>query len=172
MIVTQLFSCPKRHRHPVTDRSQCCRRSKSSSSAPDGKPRKMTTWNFPGHNQNGCGSKPMGSHFGVGALPILVYFSGDWHVHWGYGILTHGYKCFCFCTPPLTMIRTKKQQKQNAKNGEERTPSIKWVYPKSGEEKQGQQRQHCGWDYSLLTFIYSGSHVPFGGRCSSIFVSG
>ena len=26
--------------------------------------------------------------FGVGAL---VYFSGDWDVHWGYGILTHGH---------------------------------------------------------------------------------
>ena len=35
-------------------------------------------------------SKPMGSHFGVGAQPILVYFSGDWDVHWGYRILTHG----------------------------------------------------------------------------------
>ena len=44
--------------------------------------------------QNGCGSKPMGSHFGVGAPPILVYFSGDWDVHWGYGILTHGH-CGC-----------------------------------------------------------------------------
>ena len=22
-------------------------------------------------------------HFGVGAPPILVYFSGDWDVHWG-----------------------------------------------------------------------------------------
>ena len=31
------------------------------------------------------GSKPIGSHFGVGAPPILVYFSGDWDVHWGYG---------------------------------------------------------------------------------------
>ena len=29
-------------------------------------------------------------HFGVGAPPIIVYFSGDWDVHWGYGILTHG----------------------------------------------------------------------------------
>ena len=29
-------------------------------------------------------------HFGIGAPPILVYFSGDWDVHWGYGILTHG----------------------------------------------------------------------------------
>ena len=26
-------------------------------------------------------------HFGEGA----VYFSGDWDVHWGYGILTHGH---------------------------------------------------------------------------------
>ena len=29
-------------------------------------------------------------HFGVGAPPILVHFSGGWDVHWGYGILTHG----------------------------------------------------------------------------------
>ena len=28
-------------------------------------------------------------HFGVGAPAILVYFSGDWDVHWGYGVLTH-----------------------------------------------------------------------------------
>ena len=28
-------------------------------------------------------------HFGVGASPILVYFSGDWDVHWGYGFLIH-----------------------------------------------------------------------------------
>ena len=25
------------------------------------------------------------------ASPILVYFSGDWNVHWGYGLLTHGH---------------------------------------------------------------------------------
>ena len=30
-------------------------------------------------------------HFEVGAPPILVYFSGDWDVHWGYGALTHGH---------------------------------------------------------------------------------
>ena len=30
--------------------------------------------------------KPMGSHFGVGAPSILVYFSGDWDVHWGYDL--------------------------------------------------------------------------------------
>ena len=30
-------------------------------------------------------------HFGVGAPPMLVYFSGDWDVHWGYGLLTHGH---------------------------------------------------------------------------------
>ena len=30
-------------------------------------------------------------HFGVGAPPILVYFSGDWDVHCGLtGLLTHG----------------------------------------------------------------------------------
>ena len=26
-------------------------------------------------------------HFGIGAPPILVCFSGDWDVHWGYGVL-------------------------------------------------------------------------------------
>ena len=30
-------------------------------------------------------------HFWVGAPPILVYFSGDWDVHWGYGNFTHGH---------------------------------------------------------------------------------
>ena len=31
-------------------------------------------------------------HFGVGAPPILeLILVGDWDVHWGYGILTHGH---------------------------------------------------------------------------------
>ena len=42
---------------------------------------------------HGCGSKPMVSHFGVGAPPTLVYFGGEWDVHWGYGLLTHGHIC-------------------------------------------------------------------------------
>ena len=25
-------------------------------------------------------------HFGVGAPPSLVYFGGDWDVHWGYDL--------------------------------------------------------------------------------------
>ena len=36
------------------------------------------------------GQNRFGYHFGVGAPPILVLFSGDWDVHWGYVILTHG----------------------------------------------------------------------------------
>ena len=39
-------------------------------------------------------------HFGVGAPPSLVHFSGDWDVHWGYFFfLTHGHVFvgwFCF----------------------------------------------------------------------------
>ena len=35
---------------------------------------------------SGRGSKLMASHFGVGAPPILVYFSGDWDVHWRYDL--------------------------------------------------------------------------------------
>ena len=27
--------------------------------------------------------KTNGTYFGVGAPPVLVYFSGDWDVHWG-----------------------------------------------------------------------------------------
>ena len=36
---------------------------------------------------HGCGSKPMGSHFGVGEFTthFRTYFRGDWDVHWGYG---------------------------------------------------------------------------------------
>ena len=49
------------------------------------------------------------NHFGVGALPILVYLSGDWDVHWGYGILTHGQMCFQVaerpCGPCLEHMR-------------------------------------------------------------------
>ena len=33
----------------------------------------------------GCGSNPM-VPFWIGARPILVYFSGDWDVHWGYDL--------------------------------------------------------------------------------------
>ena len=41
-------------------------------------------------------------HFGVGAPPILVYFSGDWDVHWGYGVLTHGH---ALIHPPVLYAR-------------------------------------------------------------------
>ena len=34
---------------------------------------------------------PFWYHFGVGAPPKLVYFCGNWDVHWGYGLLTHGH---------------------------------------------------------------------------------
>ena len=73
----------------------------------------------------GCGSKPMGSHFGVGAPP--AFFCGDCDVHWGYGrdfdpvpygilselseTVSHhsvGYtpadSRFCFCTPELGQV--------------------------------------------------------------------
>ena len=32
----------------------------------------------------------LGSHFGVGAPPVLGYFCWAWDVHWGYGLLTRG----------------------------------------------------------------------------------
>ena len=43
--------------------------------------RRFLTWYLDvGQNQ--------GYHFGLGAQSILVHFSGDWDVHWGYGLLT------------------------------------------------------------------------------------
>ena len=39
-----------------------------------------------------CGSKPLRSHFGVRAPPILVYCSGDWDAHRGYDLdFAHGH---------------------------------------------------------------------------------
>ena len=43
--------------------------------------------------------------FRVGAPPILVYFSGDWDVHRGYNILTHGH----MATPHRTQIRWPRE---------------------------------------------------------------
>ena len=40
---------------------------------------------------NGRVGQRMGSHVGVGAPPIEVYFRRDWDVHWGYKILTRGH---------------------------------------------------------------------------------
>ena len=63
-------------------------------------------WHWPDHQllrcgggggwaKVGCGSKQMASHFGVYRCTTYfgTYFSGDWDVHWGYGILTHGKSC-------------------------------------------------------------------------------
>ena len=49
-------------------------------------------------------------HVGVGAPPILVYFSGDWDVHWGYGILTHGHllDLMCFAKSGLEIDKALK----------------------------------------------------------------
>ena len=47
----------------------------------------------------GCGSKPMGSHFGVfGAPPILEpILEGDWDVHWGYDLDFDPWPCESAC---------------------------------------------------------------------------
>ena len=37
---------------------------------------------------------------GFGAPPMLVLFSGDWDVHWGYGLLTHGHLGTTVPPPP------------------------------------------------------------------------
>ena len=40
---------------------------------------------------SGCGSKPMVPFWGRCTTHFSRDFSGDWDVHWGYGILTHGH---------------------------------------------------------------------------------
>ena len=39
----------------------------------------------------GCGSRPMVPCWGRCTTHVRTCFSGDWDVHWGYGILTHGH---------------------------------------------------------------------------------
>ena len=52
----------------------------------------------------------------VGAPPISVYFSGDWDVHGGYGVLTHGHiasyfsKSFEQNSADFDGLRAKAQQ--------------------------------------------------------------
>ena len=50
-------------------------------------------------------------HFGVGALPILVYFSWDWDVHWGYGLLNHS-QIIGFCA--ISVEPTARNKKKAA----------------------------------------------------------
>ena len=45
-------------------------------------------------------------HFGVGAPPILVYFGGDWDVHWGYGVLTRGHMSMNLTWGPFASVLT------------------------------------------------------------------
>ena len=44
------------------------------------------------HAASGCGSKPFWDPI-LGQVHHPFYISGDWDVHWGYGILTHGQVC-------------------------------------------------------------------------------
>ena len=39
----------------------------------------------------GCGSTPMVPLWGRCTAHFRTYFSGDWDVHWGYGVLTYGH---------------------------------------------------------------------------------
>ena len=55
------------------------------------KPLRRRSHQSPSLNLFGCGSKPMGSHSGVGEFTthFRTYFRGDWDVH--YVLLTHGH---------------------------------------------------------------------------------
>ena len=43
-------------------------------------------------------------HFGIGASPISVYFSRDWDVHWGYGVLTHAHVISSSCQTGINWL--------------------------------------------------------------------
>ena len=50
-------------------------------------------------------------HFGVSAPPVLVHFSGDRNVHWGYGILTPGQIYFpCLLVFPCWSLLIRPQR--------------------------------------------------------------
>ena len=63
-------------------------------------------------------------HFGVGAPPVLVYFSGDWDVHWGNWRLTMAmWVCFKnttlqrkICHLPLTFPWPPQQETQKKRS--------------------------------------------------------
>ena len=44
-----------------------------------------------GAQRDGCGSRPTVPFWGRCTTHLSQDFSGDWAVHWGYGILTHGH---------------------------------------------------------------------------------
>ena len=49
-------------------------------------------------------------HFGVGAPPILVYFSRNWDVHWGLtGTLTHGHILPPPSPPPCHRLKVRRE---------------------------------------------------------------
>ena len=60
----------------------------------------LTTW-----------SKNQWYHFWIAAPPILVFFSGDWDVHWGCGVSTYGYfwPKVRACKGPSQMVRLNVQ---------------------------------------------------------------
>ena len=76
-------------------------------------------------------------HFGVGAPPILVYFSGDWDVHWGYGILTHNQMIKCIqdgAVDVSTTTNVAHPKTARLHEGRRMAP---------GKRKQNQPRYHC-----------------------------
>ena len=48
-------------------------------------PRRRAAWPADGRENQLAVGQNQWYHFGVGAPPILVYVTGDWDVHWGYG---------------------------------------------------------------------------------------
>ena len=79
----------------------------------------------------------MGSRFGVGAPPILVYFSWDWDVHWGYDLdfdpwLSKKSASFIASSPvrgynELTMIQLLYLGALNSGLGKKRHMRNKWM---------------------------------------------
>ena len=43
-------------------------------------------------------------HFGVGAPPILSYFSGDWDVHWGYDLAFDPWPNLVVCSASIKPV--------------------------------------------------------------------
>ena len=122
--------------------------------------KKSMIWLCTGQNQQ--------HHFRVGAPPILVYFSWDWDVHWGYGLLTHGHMSLsqdeqmdhtklCQCAFGFAQISLASRVPQEA------MPANKWRVPKRTELVGGlgpSVLQVMGTWSLLLTGIRNGWSLP------------
>ena len=72
---------------------------------------------------------------------MLVCFTGDWDVNWGYGLLTHGHVCVCVRSmrkdPDFELVKRADHQKIAGSRCEPRAPD------KSKANSTGNSSEAC-----------------------------